>query len=63
MRQYKENINWKEIDGKLYTPIKQGIIILKNGKDKEDVKSFYNFIFTQKAKDIFLQLNQWLFII
>jgi molybdate transport system substrate-binding protein len=53
MSQYKENINWKEINTKLYTPISQGIVILKNGKDNENVKSFYNFIFTKKAKEIF----------
>lgn len=53
MSQYKENINWKEINSNLYTPIEQGIVILKNGKNKEEVKSFYNFIFSKKAKDIF----------
>jgi molybdate transport system substrate-binding protein len=53
MSQYKEDINWKEVDSKLYTPIEQGIIILKNAKNKEEVKSFYNFIFTKKAQDIF----------
>ena len=53
MNQYKENINWKEIDTKLYTPIEQGIVILKNAKDNSAVQSFYSFIFTKHAKDIF----------
>ena len=53
MSQYKENINWKEIDAKLYTPIKQGIIILKRTKNKDEAQAFYDFIFTKNAKDIF----------
>lgn len=53
MSQYKENINWKEIDSTLYTPIKQGIVILKNAKNKEEVKFFYDFIFSKEAKNIF----------
>lgn len=53
MSHYKENINWKEVDEKLYTPIKQGIVILKSTKNKEESQAFYDFIFTQDAKDIF----------
>jgi len=53
MSQYKEDINWKEIDSKLYTPIKQGIVVLKNAKNKKEVESFYNFIFSKKAQNIF----------
>jgi molybdate transport system substrate-binding protein len=55
MSQYKQNINWKEIDSNLYTPIKQGIVILKNSKNINETKAFYNFIFTKEAKDIFLR--------
>ncbi len=55
MSQYKENIHWKEIDTKLYTPIKQGIVILKNAKNINETKAFYNFIFTKEAKDIFVR--------
>lgn len=53
MSQYKENINWKEVDTNLYTPIEQGIVIIKNAKNKIEVKAFYDFIFSKKAKDIF----------
>jgi len=53
MSKYKENINWKEVDAKLYTPIKQGIVILKRTKNKEEAQAFYDFIFSKNAKDIF----------
>lgn len=51
MTKFKENINWCEIDSKLYTPINQGIVILK---DSKEVRAFYNFILlNKKAKQIF----------
>ncbi|WP_373035114.1 molybdate ABC transporter substrate-binding protein [Sulfurimonas sp.] len=50
MSKYKENINWIAVDTKLYTPIKQGIVMLK--KDAE-VKAFYDFILSADAKKIF----------
>ncbi len=53
MKQFKKDINWKEVNTKLYTPINQGIVILKNAKDKKEVKAFYDFIFSDKAKEIF----------
>jgi molybdate transport system substrate-binding protein len=51
MAKFKENVNWTEIDSKLYTPIDQGIVMLK---DLKEVKAFYNFILLSKeAKQIF----------
>ncbi len=50
MSRYKENLNWVAVDSKLYTPIKQGIVMLK--EDKE-VKAFYDFILSSDAKKIF----------
>jgi molybdate transport system substrate-binding protein len=53
MSQYKENINWISVDPTLYTPIKQGIVIINNAKDNAEVKAFYDFILSEKAKKIF----------
>ena len=53
MSQYKENIHWVSVDPKLYTPIDQGIVILKNAKDNKEVKAFYDFILSKEAKKIF----------
>ncbi|MCF6309946.1 MAG: molybdate ABC transporter substrate-binding protein [Sulfurimonas sp.] len=52
MSRFKEGVNWTEIDSKLYTPINQGIVMLK---DSKEVKDFYNFILSEKAKKIFKQ--------
>ncbi|MFA9373990.1 MAG: molybdate ABC transporter substrate-binding protein [Poseidonibacter sp.] len=52
MSNFKENINWKEVDSSLYTPINQGIVILKNAKDNKEVKAFYDFMLSESAKKI-----------
>jgi molybdate transport system substrate-binding protein len=49
MKRYKKDINWIEIDPALYTPIKQGIVLLK---DKKEAREFYDFIFSETAKKI-----------
>ncbi|MCW8895666.1 MAG: molybdate ABC transporter substrate-binding protein [Sulfurimonas sp.] len=51
MSKFKRGVNWIEIDSKLYTPINQGIVILKTSKE---AKAFYDFILSEKAKKIFL---------
>ena len=53
MSKYKENVNWVSVDPTLYTPIKQGIVIINNAKDNAEVKAFYDFILSQNAKKIF----------
>ena len=53
MSKYKENVNWISVDPSLYTPIDQGIVILANAKDNSEAKAFYDFILSEKAKEIF----------
>ena len=53
MIQYKEGINWTSVDSKLYTPIKQGIILLKFNENTDAYRAFYDFILSEKAKTIF----------
>jgi molybdate transport system substrate-binding protein len=48
MKQYRNK--WIDIDKSLYSPINQGIVIIK---DSLEAKKFYNFIFSKKAKLIF----------
>lgn len=50
MQLFKEGKNWIEVNPSLYTPIKQGIVLLK-GSTKE-AKEFYEFILSNKAKKI-----------
>lgn len=53
MKQYKKNTHWVEVDESLYSPIKQGIIIIKAYENDEDVRKFYDFILSDEAKKIF----------
>lgn len=50
---FKKGVHWVEVDTQLYTPIKQGIVILKNAQNNSDALTFYNFILGEKAKQIF----------
>ena len=50
MKRFKKDENWIEIDPKLYTPIKQAVVILK---DSKEAKAFYNFLLSEDAKKIF----------
>jgi len=52
MINYKQGVHWENVDSTLYTPIDQGIVILKNGKNNTDARVFYDFINNQKAKNI-----------
>ena len=57
MAHFKKGVNWIDIDAKLYTPIDQGIVILKEGQNNREVKAFYDFIISPKAKEIFHQFG------
>ncbi len=52
MRRYKKDINYIDIPLNLYTPISQGIVLLKRAKSNNDAKLFYNFMLSKKAKNI-----------
>lgn len=52
MKRFKENINWVEIDKNLYTPISQGMVILKRAQENLEVKAFYDFMQSSHAKNI-----------
>jgi len=52
MRHYRENEHWKEVDPTLYTPIKQGMVILKKGASDPEVKAFYDFMLSEEAQKI-----------
>ncbi|MEA2072177.1 MAG: molybdate ABC transporter substrate-binding protein [Campylobacterota bacterium] len=52
MARFKEDQNWKEIDPRLYTPIQQGIVILKKGQNRKEVQTFYDFILSDASRKI-----------
>ncbi|MCI6988865.1 MAG: molybdate ABC transporter substrate-binding protein [Campylobacter sp.] len=53
MSEYKEGKNYILVDDKLYEPIAQGMIITKKGGDNPKAKQFYDFILSDKGKEIF----------
>lgn len=54
--QMKGKGNWIDLDDKNYTPISQGIVILKNDSSNiENAKEFYNFIFSVEGKEILMK--------
>lgn len=53
MARFKEGVHWLEVKSDLYTPISQGIVVLKAGEKRAEVKAFYDFILSEKAQKIF----------
>lgn len=51
--EYKKGENFVEVDRALYTPLDQGMILLKNYENNALAKDFYAFLKSQKAKEIF----------
>jgi len=53
MKHYTEGKEWVNVDPKLYTPIAQGMVLLKNGENNAEAKAFYDFVLSAKAKEVF----------
>ncbi len=49
----KEGVDYIEPSHELYTPISQGIVLLKYAKNNEEAKKFYDYLFSTSAKNIF----------
>lgn len=50
MQRFKEGIHWREVDSALYTPINQGMVLLKGASP--EAKAFYAFMLSNRAKAI-----------
>ena len=48
----KNKGHWVKINTNNYSPIKQGVVILKNSTQKDNAKLFYNFLFSTQAQVI-----------
>ena len=53
MKRFQKERNYIEVPSKLYTPIKQGIVLLKRAKGNQAADAFYTFIATPEARKIF----------
>ena len=57
MSHFKESIHWSDINETLYTPIDQGMVILKKAEGNTEVKAFYDFMLSPKAKEVLKHLG------
>ncbi|NER12863.1 molybdate ABC transporter substrate-binding protein [Leptobacterium flavescens] len=49
---------WVAIDPNIHTPITQGVVILKNNRNMfEEAQKFYNFLFSDKGREILRQFG------
>ena len=53
LSRYKKGKNWIDVPLNLYTPTKQGIVLIKRAKDSADAKAFYSYLLSDRAKEIF----------
>ena len=53
MSRYKKGVHWIEVNAKYYTPIEQGLVLLKDANESLEAKAFYNFLQSERAKKIF----------
>jgi molybdate transport system substrate-binding protein len=49
----KTKLYWSVIDTKLYSPIEQGMVLLKHGEGNASAEKFYQYILSPPAKAIF----------
>ncbi len=57
MQHYKQGTYWADVDPTLYSPIDQGMILLKSSINKPEAKAFYDFLLRQEARTIFIRFG------
>jgi molybdate transport system substrate-binding protein len=55
----KQTLYWKAIDPKSYSPIQQGIVILKHADGNANAMKFYQYILSGDAKKIFKEYGYY----
>jgi len=55
MTAYREGAQWAEIPQESYTPIDQGVVILRSAKSNPEVKAFYDFLLSPEAGRILVR--------
>jgi len=53
LSKYKKGKNWIDVPQNIYTPTKQGVVLIKESKNRADAKVFYDYILSDRAKKIF----------
>ncbi len=53
MKQFQKGIHWEDVNPQLYDPINQGVVLLKHAEGSVEASTFYTFIFTKRAEEVF----------
>jgi len=53
LRHFRQGTHWVDVDPHLYTPIDQGIVLLRPAGGRADYRAFYDFILSDEARTIF----------
>ena len=54
MKMFKKGTNWADVDAKLYTPIAQGMVLVKKSRHQEEAQQFYDFLLGDEGRHILL---------
>ncbi len=52
MKHYRKGVDWISVNESLYTPISQGMVLLKYGQKDPSYRLFYDYILHDTAKEI-----------
>ncbi len=52
LSRFKEGKNWVTVDPERYTPIDQGIVLLRRAEKSKDAAAFLTFMLSKKAREI-----------
>ena len=54
MADFKEHVHWEKVNSDLYTPIEQGVVLLKGSENQEGYQHFFDFLFSEEAQSILM---------
>ncbi len=54
MARFKHGIHWSEVNTALYSPIEQGVVLLKRAEHSQAARDFYTFVLSQQAQSVFI---------
>ena len=52
LSRFKKGIDWVAVNPSLYTPIAQGMVLLKHARNNADADAFFRFLQSDEARDI-----------
>ncbi len=53
MARFRHGLHWRAVDTALYSPIEQGVVLLKRAEKSQAAHDFYTFVLSKRAQAIF----------